>query len=187
MKRRYDKKLNSNKGYTLVELIIVIAITLVLAAMSFVTLGILNTARGNAAAVAFDTDLHSMWKETKAKASDTATLLTYDATEGCWTTKTNLLTGGTYSASFLTNAELMTKYNKNVTIEYTPENAACVAPGTDDQHIIIQYNKSDGTVKYGAGKYDFYLMRGSTKGRLLTSVTLNKDSGNHSLTSSLNN
>ena len=55
-----------NKGYTMIEMIIVIAIMAILSGMAFVTLGIIQQAKCNAAATSLDSQIGSLWIKTKA-------------------------------------------------------------------------------------------------------------------------
>lgn len=60
------KKLN-NKGYSLIELVIVIAIIALLTGLSFVTLSLLGSARAREASVDFDTQVAELAQTAKSK------------------------------------------------------------------------------------------------------------------------
>ena len=58
--------MKKNKGYTLIEMIIVIAIMAILTAVAFVTLGVIHQAKCNAAVNSLDNQIGSLWIKTKA-------------------------------------------------------------------------------------------------------------------------
>ena len=61
-----EKGYKVNKGYTLVEMIIVIAIMAILSGMAAYTYGIVKMAKCNAAVDTFNNQLSSLWIKTKA-------------------------------------------------------------------------------------------------------------------------
>lgn len=186
-----------NKGYTLVELIIVIAIMAILAGMSFVTIGIIRTARCTAAVDTFNNQISSCLIRTKAIANPSdalsSTMTVPNKPYSMLVTKRGngryaILLGyrdiaGLVDASNTAlNAEndddCVAILPKEITkIVYTPATGAPTLTLTGDD-MVIQFVKSNGSVAYGAGKYEFYSKKTGTES-VCGTITLDKDSGNH--------
>ena len=79
MKKR--EILKNNKGYTLAELIIVIAIIAVLTTASFITLGVMHTAKAKEAATIFESELATVSGMAKNKSVDSDLNGTIDSSE----------------------------------------------------------------------------------------------------------
>ncbi len=168
--------MNKNKGYSLVELIISMAIMATLATVSFVTIGILNNARAKDVSSKLDTQLHSLWVTTNSTSPDRCIKLDENDDDGYF------LQYGTYDGTtFVSDVdsngdEIVEKLNNRIVIEYVVEGA-----GSTDG--IIQFKKADGSVKSGAGTYNIYLRASDNNedysGRLMASVILKESTGSH--------
>lgn len=172
---------NDNKGYSLVELIICIAIMTILAVISFVSLGILNRAKARDAANTIDTQLHSLWVNTNSKSSDSCLKLEY--VDDSYVLIHGTYEGGTFTPEKDSNGnEVCNVLNNRVVVEYVP-----VGSTSGTGNAYIQFSKSDGSVKSGAGTYNIYLKNGSKgdaedySGNLIKTVVLKAATGNHNI------
>ena len=169
-----------NKGYTLVEMIIVIAIMAILAGMSFVTIGIINQARCSTAVSTFDNQLGSFLIRTKA-VSDVETPLCMVVVQRDDDTFA-IMNGKMDSSGVLTYEDPNVDDNceavlpRQITrISYDASGSAVTGP---NGAFVIQFVKSDGSVKYGAGEYKFYTQRSGGE-HLCATVCVEAASGKH--------
>jgi prepilin-type N-terminal cleavage/methylation domain-containing protein len=157
-----------NSGYSLVELIIVLAIIAVLSGMGALTISVIRSGRATATKDSFDTEIAALLTRTKSQSSDTAILIKRDGNKYniYYGTSTD---GTSFTANDATKADVITN---NVDIYYT-DGTADAALLTEQ---IIKFNKSDGSVKAGYGTYTF-CKSGSDSS--VGSVTINKATGSH--------
>ncbi|MBO5468528.1 MAG: prepilin-type N-terminal cleavage/methylation domain-containing protein [Lachnospiraceae bacterium] len=176
------------KGYSLIEVIIAVAIMAILATMSFVTLGVINKARCSSAATSLEGQMSSLWIKTKAISQAKKQTTSQYTEDNAWyplcmeivknTSDVTLADGslakeGSYS--------VILGYNKDgsftakttdvaesvlpniLSIKYTPkaieglddDSQKAVVSGIDyKDSFLIQFNKADGSVTYGAGTYE---------------------------------
>lgn len=179
--------MKKNKGYTLVELIIVIAIIAVLAAASFVTIGIIKQAQYNTAATTISDQMGSLLVKTKALSDPSneplCMAIQYNAASRTYADG-NVAKAGSYSIvlGHNTGSGFVEKVTDTaeatlpnfITITYAPTSTAQKASFASDTNFIIQFNKSDGSVKYGAGRYDIIY-----NGNTVASIYLDAVTGNH--------
>lgn len=192
--------MKQNRGYTLVEMLIILAIIAVMTGMSFVTLGIINQARCTAAAENFNDQVGGLLLKTRAvsnaketdkplcmkfvyvkKAGEAADAEnkngTYYLIEGYDNSGTfeafdpDALDPEAYKADSSKKKQLVSLPNR-VTIKYA-ENKDDTPQLVGENHII-KFRKSDGTVEKGAGYY--YFMHG---GKTVARVYLDKTTGKH--------
>lgn len=187
-----------NKGYTLVETIIVIAIIAILTGMAFATLGIINQAKYNTAATTLDTQFSSLLVKTKAlsQAREQSSVSTLADSEFPLCMQISPKSDGGYAIDlgYNTTSGFVPKYpdaanaaipDKNkreatlpdvVTIKYNESKASQVAPNADPSNevFIVEFRKSDGTVKYGAGEYELWY-----DNRIVATIVLEEVTGNH--------
>lgn len=204
--------MKKNSGYTLIELIIVIAIMAILSGMAFVTLGIIKQAKCSAAAAELDNQMASIWIKTKALSqSKTQSVSTSsepsakyplcavikknsDSTDDIKDGKYEILLGYDNGSEFILKESLTAldsiievKYDetdaKNAsqntkkfsTIDYSVDSTRGADTGTDiDKAYVIEYSKTDGSVSYGAGRYEIRYNNKTVANVYLDSVT-----GNH--------
>lgn len=188
MKKRRMKKLN-NKGYSLVEMIIVIAIIAILTTAAFVTLAIIGTAKAKEASITFESEVASILSKTKGKACDADMDGTISDAElksnsyglrihrsgGKIYLQTVVMENGIYKAY----ADFEEKNNPNnglgvslsskVQIMYTPIGGTEYEI-TGSAASVIAYDKS-GRCFSGAGTYKFYRNNGDK----IATVIINKN------------
>ena len=179
--------MKKNKGYTLIELIIVIAIIAVLSGVSLITLGIIKQAQYNTAATTLSDQMGSLLVKTKALSDpsnqplcmaiqqNVATVTYADgntAKAGSYSVYLGNNTGSSFVAKSANTAEATLP--NIITIQYVPSDASQKASFATDNYFVIQYNKADSSVKYGAGTYNIIY-----NGRTVASVYLDKATGNH--------
>lgn len=172
-KRSYPEKLN-NKGYSMVEMIIVIAIVAILSALSFITVNIIYSAKVTAAGNSFNTQLSHLASLTKAQDASLAMQLYYDDSE-----KKYYIQYGTYDSaggfSATGSSEPKVGLSNSITIYYTAENTSTEVKVDDGNPIVIKFNKSDGAVTMGAGNYR--IAKGENGASY--SIALNRNTGSH--------
>lgn len=190
--------MKKNKGYTLVEMLIVLAIMAVLTGVALVTLGVMNQAKYNASINTFQTQLSNLWVQTKAVSQSkvqTTSKGTGDAAlyPLCMTVTLNedasddirngsyVMNTGYNKDSNVSEKEQMAILTHLVKIKYIPSKSGQVhgktsidGEGFITGSVVIQFNKSDGSVKYGAGLYEFYY-----NDRVVGSVYLDPVTGKH--------
>ncbi|MGN0154494.1 MAG: prepilin-type N-terminal cleavage/methylation domain-containing protein [Lachnospiraceae bacterium] len=214
----------NNKGYTLIEVIIVIAIMAILSGMAFVTLGIVKKAKMNAAVESFDNQISSLQVQTKAvsQAGQPASSdLAKDVADGvdqstyqyvksryplCMYIYKNKdddsavvngdLRAGSYSIYFGYNVngkfvngnsnqfdkdidKIAITLTEAINIVYTPP------AGSNQEHqevianpdnILIEFNKSDGSLRYGGGTYT---IQNAGNNERVATLYLDSVTGNH--------
>jgi prepilin-type N-terminal cleavage/methylation domain-containing protein len=185
----------TNRGYSMVELIIVIAIMATLSAMSLVTWRSIDNSKYKKAVSTFESELTTLRTATMAQDSSMALLLYYyagDATtpEGYYIKRGYCdSTGAFHALSQDAGENTSPSENPNLgKIDYynysgvsnpvsvlrrgsiTYNNNPVTASG-----VIIHYNKSDGSIdsSNGAGEFRFY----RKNGELITDVHIVSDTG----------
>lgn len=165
-------KLKSDSGYTLVELIIVIAIIAIMSGAGIFTVSAIRTSQATASMQKFDSELSALEMRTKTQKNGEAIRIVkndanYDVYYGTCSDGT--------ATTFVATSSTPDKVLERVTIYYAEDyDADSVSTPLDDQVIIIR--KSDGQVLAGYGEYRFCKTNTSnTVGR----VTLNQYTGGH--------
>lgn len=177
---------NNNKGYSMVEMIICVAIISVLGALGFLTMNIVYTAKANSAVNTFQTQFATLKTMTEAQDAKTAFRLFYDDTEEQYYIEYGTWDGSAFTAS-TTKADVALSDRVAV---YYKESSSTTESIVNTTGVIVQYNKSDGSVLKGAGTYRFAksnnkaitdLVLGNTSdavGSTVDTLKLNKNSGN---------
>jgi prepilin-type N-terminal cleavage/methylation domain-containing protein len=169
---------NKNKGYSLIEMLIVIAIMAILSGLSAVSVSLIAKAKCQDAVQSFDSQLSNLWLQTKSTAGSQQIMymtLEKSASGSCYQVKiydgvastpkeTNVLEG---------NPERSRKCR--VKIQYREKESDSFQEITDTNTINIKFDKSTGAVLEGAGEYMFT----DTSDKKIASVYLNAMTGNH--------
>jgi prepilin-type N-terminal cleavage/methylation domain-containing protein len=187
--------MKKNRGYSLVEMLIVIAIMAILAGLTAISVSIMRDARRQSAANNFNNLISSCLIKTKALANptpggssvkgDIAMVIT-QRSDGKYTVRIGYLSGGNVykitdngTAQVLDSevgADCDTVFPKEV------EGLRFIAPGTttavDVTDAVIKFNKSDGSVTSGAGSYQLLTSKYGDLEPYAT-ITLDETTGNH--------
>lgn len=177
--------MKKQKGYTLVEFIIVFAIMAILTGASVASIGMINQAKYNSSISSFKNNLSGLWIKTKAlsqakEQAGTTTSTVEQLYPICMRLQKNdndaflLVLGYHADDGFVVkNAdENDAKHNYEIlelprflTVEFEPETPEQVASNIGDSAkgtamggepvAMIEFNKQDGSVRYGAGTYKF--------------------------------
>ena len=182
------KKIDDNSGYTLVELIIVLAIIVILTTAAFVTMSIMHTAKVKEAAATFDAEITDLIARTRNQdvyqdtnqngAMDSGEELpgykyelgiSYDGGK-YYINNWYLEPGGTHSEA-TTKRKSLSAYAR---VQYSDFDGTYVDTDVIDGHMI-RFDKSGACVE-GAGVYKFLKKDGS----VIATVTINKN-GSHQI------
>jgi len=201
--------MKKNKGYTLVEMLIVIAIMAIVSGMAFVTIGIVYQAKYNAAIDTLNSQMDSLWIKTKALSQGKVQVDGADQISDktkveavyplCMRIKENTadddVRDGSYEVSigyydvskdkFVEKEKVATltdiiniNYNAAKDEQKHPKNATPTKANGDTysstSEVYIEFNKSDGSVRYGAGTYEIIF-----NDRVVGTVYLDAMTGNH--------
>lgn len=182
------KKIDDNSGYTLTELIIVLAIIAVLTTAALATMTIMRTAKVKEAAATFDAEITDLIARTRNQDvyQDTNQNGVMDAGEELpgykyemgityeggkyYINNWYLLPGGTHSEAATRRKSLSTY----VRVQYSDFDGAYMNAAVSDGHTI-RFDKSGACVD-GAGIYRFLKKDGS----VIATVTINKN-GSHQI------
>ena len=191
--------MKTNKGYTLIEMIIVIAIMAILTGVAFVTLNVIKQAKCSAAVDTFQNQISSLWIKTKSVSqskeqsspSDSGDMQKVypmamkivkntdsddDVRDGSYE-----MIIGFFDGSDVIEDETVATLTDIISIDYIPasakqEHSGLTVYNSDGtiESVLIQFNKSDGSVKYGAGSYEF-----TYNGTSVAKIRIDAMSGNH--------
>lgn len=184
-KFRRRHRLN-NKGYSLVELIIVIGIIVVMTGVATVTVTLINSAKAKEAAVTFSSELADLRTKSKGQIV-TVTTGTTTSTEPKYKFALKLYKDGSKcyiqkgycddTDKFFSLPDSNPNNGKGVslssriTIKYTETSTSAQKEiGDSDFSVVIAYDKN-GRCALGSGVYDFY----KNNGNLVDSVTIMKN------------
>lgn len=178
----------NNKGYSLVELIIVIGIIVVMTGIATVTVTLINSAKAKEAAVTFSSELADLQTKSKGQIislTDVATGVTttypnytfairlYKDGSKCYIQKgycdeTNAFTAFTDTN---VNSGKGISLSSRIIIKYTNTDTSTQIEIDDSgNEVIIAYDKNGRCVS-GSGVYDFY----KKNGNLVDTVTIKKN------------
>lgn len=195
MKKRRMKKLN-NKGYSLVELIIVIAIIVVLTGAALITMNVMHSAKAKEAAITFDSEVAELINNSKNRAIDMNADGKVDNVDKGYNYGIKLYLNGkkvflqqivTKDGVEHTSTDYVDANNSNdgsgislsayVYIRYTDlAGNVTIIDENNANEIIIIFDKK-GICTAGYGTYEFIRTSG---GDQVASVTINKNGSHHS-------
>lgn len=177
--------MTKNKGYTLVEALIVIAIMAVLAGLSMYSIGVIRDAKRSAAVTTFDNQISSCVVKTKAvsevadSSGKVVCMYIKKKTSG---TKVNYCIKVGYNTSAgvadVVSGKLADDADETTWDAVLPKDVVKIKYNDNDlvgdvQKII--FNKSDGSVKEGSGKYTFY----KSDNEVYATIYLDQTTGKH--------
>ncbi len=173
----------NNKGYTMVELVIVIGIIGILSAMSLVTWKAVDNADYKKAVSTFESELSTLRTTTMAQDSTLAMRLYYDTATECYYLERGYLYMGLFTVPDPSDSVAKLDYFKyqgtsnpvkvlkKGSIIYDGQDVKDMSAG-----VTIHFNKSDGSVDDVYGAASKFIFKDKS-GDLIANVTLNKDTG----------
>lgn len=195
---KHDMHENRNKGYSLVELIICIAIIAIFTGLAFVTVTMINSAKAKDAAVSFESQLADMITKTKSQVCTvngtqqitfSRCLKLYQASDGKYYIKSGYYnpngsgesSSGDVSAQYIfvpgenVNSDKGTSLSSRVVVGYKDESGTEQKIQYDGtlKEVYIVYNKAGRCIE-GNGTYRFYKRNGNA----IADVTIQKN-GSH--------
>lgn len=169
--------MRKNKGYTLIEMIIVIAIMAILSGLSAVSISLMRKAKVQDAITTFDSQLSKIWLQTKSNATTQKNM--YAVLKEAENDSYSLIIYDSDSTGTIKEKEKteLKKWSKYVTITYEDVGSNQIEAGYGDSTngFYIKFDKATGAVLKGAGKYTF---RGKD-GAVAATVYLDAATGNH--------
>jgi len=177
--------MTKNKGYTLVEMVIVIVIMAVLSGGAFLTFHIIKESKRQTATNTMDNQIGSCLIQTKAvseakNANNPLCMVIRKRSDGAYAIMTGYINGASITDSAGNpldpddNEKCEVVLSKEIAnIEYEPSDTSQVFSAGD---MVIQFIKSDGSTQYGAGAYRLYEKR---TGDLYSTIYLDAVSGKH--------
>lgn len=183
-----DKR-NGNSGYTLIELIIVIAIIAIMSGVGILTVGSIRTSQATASMQRFDEELSALVSKTRSYDGSYAIKIVrnganYDIYYGYYTGDDSEAADPTKFTRLDTSSTKADAVLERVTIYYSPDYSSANEKvlGADDdgdagKETVIRVRKSDNRVIYGSGQYRFvkYNSSNDTVGR----INFSKETGSH--------
>ena len=179
-----------NKGYTLVEMLIVISIMVILASLSMFSIGVIRDAKRSAAVNTFDNQISSCLVKTKAVSDidasgknnicmyvfkrDNGTKVNYCIKVGYDNTDAvkDILSGTVLGAAYPDDSN----DDGNWDAVLPKDVADIIYEGSSiANYQKIKFNKSNGTVTDGYGKYEFV----KSDGTVYSTIYVDRLSGNH--------
>lgn len=156
----------------MVEFIIVIAIVGIMSALGFVTINIVFSAKASAAGNTLISQMTYLESMTKAQDPNLAMELYFDDSESRY----YIRYGTVDDAGVFTENTSIDKVSvsNSIRIFYTPTSGSR-AEIDSSTSVVIQFNKSDGSVKMGSGTYEVCKNKKTTG----YSIALNKNTGSH--------
>ena len=176
--------MEKNKGYTLIEMIIVIAIMAILSGLAVVSLNLISKARARDAVQTFNSQLSNLWLRTKSTAATQKSMRA--VLENCHEADEDdrnyvfTISDSTVNDAGATiwqdeDTTTLKKWDKYITIEYTASPTGQMPTENATGKWIIQFDKATGAVVKGAGTYAFKDKSGS----VIATVHLDAVTGNH--------
>ena len=174
--------MTKNKGYTLIEALIVISIMAILASLSLFSIGVIRDAKRSAAVTTFDSQISSCLVKTKAVSEvsgDNVVCMYIKKRTGAYSKVNYCIKIGYNTSSGVKDIVKGTVVDDNDDTTWDailPKDVVKIAcDGTEVDEMKIIFNKSDGSVISGSGSYTFY----KSDGKVYSTVYLDKTTGKH--------
>lgn len=177
------KQKHSSSGYSFVEILIVMAIMLILTALSLLTWRSVDSAKYTKAASTLQSEMSTLRTTTMAQDSRMAMRL-YLGADGIYYIERGYYEGGSFRIPDASEPVLeQSNYYDYVGVSnpvkvlergtlYCEEVGSMATP-IDENGIIIRFSKSDGSMVSGAGQYRLY----RKNGELIANIHLPSDTG----------
>ena len=194
MKRRM-KKLN-NKGYSLVEMIIVIAIVAVLTGAAMITLSVMHNAKAKEAAITFESEVSELLSNSKNRVCDpngdgviedsekeySVGLRVHKSGDKCYVQQVLVKDGlyvsnSTYESANNPNNGKGISLSVYVSVIYTDKSGNTINIGESSGDEVLIHYKRNGSCDLGYGTYEF--VRTSSNSTVAT-MTINKNGSRQS-------
>jgi len=193
MKKRNMKKLN-NEGYSLIEMIIVIAIIAVFTGASIATISIMHSARAKEAAITFDSELAELVNNSKNMACDANVDGVIDASDDGYSfgLRVHKNNGKCFVQTVLVDDNGLYVYDDSfekannpndgkgislspyVYVTYRDNSGTVRNVGSNDDAVLIHFRKN-GSCDIGYGTFEFIK---KSNEKMVSKVTINKN-GSH--------
>lgn len=174
---------SKNQGYSMVEMIIVVAIIGILSVASLITWRAVDNAANKKAVSTFESELSTLRTTTMAQDSTLAMRLYYDTTKESYCLERGIIYMGIFIVPDPSDAVAKLDYfsykgtsnpvvvMKKGSITYDGQDVKDMPDG-----VTIHFNKSDGSIDVGYGAESKYIFKDKSGG-LIANVKLNKDTG----------
>lgn len=180
-----------NKGYTLIEMLIVIAIMLIFSALSIVVLAIIKDAKRSSAINTFDNQISSCLVRTKAvsgKDNDTKPYCMLIQKRSDSKGQYGIIMGYLSGGNIINDKGVTLSVNKDEDcvailpreveqIQYDASNTEQSSKNAENKFLIM-FNKSDGSVSCGAGTYNLISTR-NNETSTFAKIYLDMSTGSH--------
>ena len=192
MKKRNMKKLN-NGGYSLIEMMIVIAIIAVFTGASLITINVIHSAKAKEAAITFDSELAELINKSKYIACDANNDGVIDSSDAGYSFGIRVHKDGDkcylqdvlvqngvyvydedYEKANNPNDGKGLSLSKYVYVSYTDEFGNDSLVGADDEAVLVYFRK-DGSCAAGYGTFEFIR---ENNDNMVATMTINKN-GSH--------
>lgn len=162
------KLIKDNQGYSLVEMVICIAIIAILSGMAVISLSSIANAKASTAREDFDQEIAALQMRIKSQDKDNAIRIERDGK------KYNVYYGTCASGSFVANDPS----KPDIVLDRVEIHRTYPGEADDEllDEMVFRFNKSDNYSISGYGRYDFYKPGASSP---IGSVTINKNTGSH--------
>lgn len=183
-----ESGLNNNKGFSLVEMIIVMAIIAILTGISFISLGLLQSAKAKEAAVTFEAEISDIVTKSKGQVIEELgvrhpeyyyALRIYKSTDDRYYIQRGVYDSETDSLSFggvlsNPNSGKGREISSRVTVKYLdPITGMEYAINSSTNGVVLVFDRN-GRCLQGYGTFRFYKKNGNN----IANVTVNKN-GSH--------
>ena len=166
--------MKKNKGYTLIEMLIVLAIMAILSGLAAVSVGLIRKAKIQDAITTFDSQLSNLWMQTKAVSSKQQSMY------GELAIKDGEYTFIINDSGSAIATEKYERWSKYIDLDYVGTDGTSISfTDGSTSSVKIQFDKATGGVvgSRGAGDYIFK----DKSGKVVATVHLDPITGNHYL------